>query len=403
MVTVAVARRVGAPPHQAYEAFTRALYLHEWLCDFATVDPRVGGRIYLYWHAGSDYACGEFLALAENRSVAFTWLGRGDNAPGQVEVELAPNAGGTLIQVHHATPGADESGARAAALDRRWTEALANLAAVLETGLDPRTWERPLLGIGLTDYDATIARSLGVPVADGLRLDSVVHGLGAEAAGLGKDDVLVEMAGAPLRSDFGSLVAALENKRAGDRVEVIYYRGPDRRVTTMELSRRPVPTYPDEPSGLAEAVRASRANSLAALEAALLGVDDARAGRSPAPGEWSAKDTLAHLVQAERTWLGDLGDLIGGYERISDAFGGNITAAIRATVAAYPTVDALLEELRHLAAEAAAFAAALPPELVARKSTYRTAASLLLGAEEHTGEHVAQISAAVAAARGAGA
>ena len=252
-----------------------------------------------------------------------------------------------------------------------------------------------MLGIYVSDFNPVIARTLGVPVIDGMRLDGVSEGLGADAAGLRKDDVLVEMAGLPLRSEYGSVVAALHGKRGGDRVEVVYYRGPERRTATMELSRRPVPEIPRGAAALAEAVKARRAEGLTALEACLGDVDDEAAGRRPADGGWNAREVLAHLVQAERATLASVVDLVGGHERVADDDGGNLDAAVQATVSAFPTVAELMDELRRLAVEAEALAAALPPDFVARTCTYMPAAQQLLDTEYHVQSHVGQIEAAL--------
>jgi hypothetical protein len=205
------------------------------------------------------------------------------------------------------------------------------------------------------------------------------------------------MAGLPLRSEYGSVVAALHGKRGGDRVEVVYYRGPERRTATMELSRRPVPEIPRGAASLAEAVKARRIEGLTALEACLRDVDDEAAGRRPADDGWTAKEVLAHLVHVERATLANVADLVGGRERVADDDGGNLDAAVRATVAAFPTAAELMDELRRLAVEAEALAAALPPEFVVRTCAYVPAAQQLLDTEYHAKSHVGQIEAAVRA------
>ena len=69
-VTVTSQQFIKATPAQVYYAFTRAGALTEWLCNYATVAPRPGGRIYLWWH-GDFYSAGEYIALEENRSIQF--------------------------------------------------------------------------------------------------------------------------------------------------------------------------------------------------------------------------------------------------------------------------------------------------------------------------------------------
>jgi len=402
--TVSSEQFVKAAPAQVYYALTHATTLHEWLCDFATVAARPGGRMYLWWH-GDFYSAGEYVSLEENKSVVFKWFGRGDPSPSEVAISLEEKDGGTLVTLAHTIPAGDtvpdgeEWQKRAAGFKSEWDSTLPNLASVLETGLDRRIFDRPMLGINISDFNPEIARSLGVPVTQGTRIDSPLETMGAYKAGLRKDDVLVQLNGKAITNDFGSLVSALQGTKGGDKVEVVFYRGAEKKTVTMELSKRPVPEIPWEPAELAKRVRAKYDDSLANLEACFQGVGEAEADLGPAAGEWSAKQTLAHLVQTERSWIANLDDVVGGYERLADDWGGNIPAHVNATIAAYKNVQGMLDELKRLANEAVAFLAALPPEFVARKCSYYQAAWQMLEAQGHTASHVEQIKAAISAAR----
>lgn len=59
--TVVSEQFIEASPELVYQAFTRAILLHEWLCDFASVAPRPGGRMYPWMRRLSDLPQ-EFLA-----------------------------------------------------------------------------------------------------------------------------------------------------------------------------------------------------------------------------------------------------------------------------------------------------------------------------------------------------
>jgi len=396
--TVSSEQFIQASPAQVYYAFTHAVALHEWLCDFATVAPRPGGRMYLWWH-GDFYSAGEYVSLEENKSVIFKWFGRGDPVPTDVAISLKENDSGTLVMLSHTVPDGEEWKERAKGFKAEWDSMLPNLASVLETGLDRRTFDRPMLGININDFSPEIARVLGVPVTQGVRIDSPLEEMGAYKAGLRKDDVLVQFNGKPITNDFGSLVTALQGTKGGDKVEVVFYRGPEKKTVTMELTKRPVPDIPWEPAELARQVRAKYDESQAALEKCFQGVPESEADREPAPGDWSAKETLAHLIQTERNWIANLDDVVGGYERLSDDWGGNLDAHIKATVMAYKNAQGMLDELKRLADETVAFLAALPPEFSARKCSYYLAAWQMLQAQSHTFSHVEQIKSAIAAAR----
>jgi uncharacterized protein YndB with AHSA1/START domain len=399
MTTTVVSEQfVKASPKQVYYALTHAAALTEWLCDFATVAPRPGGRMYLWWH-GDFYSAGEYLELEENKSIKFKWFARFEPAASEVLVTLEEQKGGTLVKFAHTVPAGEDWKKRAEGFKAEWDSTLPNLAQVLETGLDKRTFDRPMLGINVSDFNAEIAKTMGVPVSDGIRLDEAREGMGAHAAGLRKDDVLVELNGHPLTNDFGTFILALHGKKGGDKVPVVFYRGAEKKTVTMELTRRPVPDVPWEPAELAKRVRVKYDDALAKLEAAFTGVPEAEADREPAPGEWSAKQTLAHLVHTERGVVANLDDAVGGYPRVADDWGGNVPAHVNATVKAYGSVRGLLDELKRLSVETVAFLAALPASFVERKAAYFVNAAQILELGSHTVSHIAQIEAAIAAAK----
>ncbi len=102
-----------------------------------------------------------------------------------------------------------------------------------------------MLGILFGEFNAEIAKELAVPVNEGVRLGGVVDGLSAQGAGLQKNDVLVELAGVGLK-EWGDLSPILQGHRAGERVELVYYRGGARHSISMTLAKRPLPGNPLE-------------------------------------------------------------------------------------------------------------------------------------------------------------
>jgi uncharacterized protein YndB with AHSA1/START domain len=396
---VRLTQPIRASAAEAYRAFTRSLVLREWMCDGAVVDAQPGGHLHVWWHSGY-YATGEFTALEPERRVAFTWLGRGEPGATTVEVVLTPLPDGVEIVLTHDGFGAGEAWANVRFASRDgWTEGMENLKSVLETGQDLRYVLRPLLGIYADEFNTQIAARLGVPVSAGLRLSGVVPGLGAAGAGLQSDDVIVSLAGQPV-ADYPSLLAALGPQRAGDRVEVVFYRGGERRATAMTLSRRPIPAVPATPGELAEAVRHANASAYAELARILEGANDEQASRRPAPGEWNALETLAHLISHERELQIWITDLLCDDERWSDRFENTevIYARLAAIVRGQPGLAGMLGELRRSQEETADMLAALPAEFVAHRGTYwRLGRSLLEGVQppNHVQEHTAQIQSAI--------
>lgn len=240
---------------------------------------------------------------------------------------------------------------------------------------------------------------MGVPVSQGIHLADVVPGLGAHAAGLQKDNVIVELNGYPITNDFGSLMSNLQGKKGGDQIQVVYYHGPEKKTVMMELTRRPVLDIPWEPAELARRVRSTYDEALAKLGTCFNGVSEKEADFEPVPGEWSAKQVLGHLIQTERGWLANLDDAVGGYECLADDWGGNLPSHITATVKSYGTVKAMLGELRQLSIEMVAFIERLPSTSVERKASYYTNAVQLLDIESHTLMHLDQIKTALEMAR----
>jgi uncharacterized protein YndB with AHSA1/START domain len=390
---------IQAPPALIYRAFTNASTMREWMSDGATLSPQPGGRFYAWWNAGY-YACGEFTAVEPERSLAFTWHGRGQVPDTQVQVSMDEDDGGTRLVLVHTIKGLGPDTERTRDdFSKEWPRSLENLASVLETGQDLRFVKRPMLGIFLNDFDAEIAAKLGVPVKDGVRLDGVIEGMGAKDAGLQKDDVIISMGNRPVK-DFPSLTVALAGKQAGDRIEVVFYRGTELKTVQMQLSGRPLPEIPATPTEMAERAQAINQKDLAELEAALEGVSEEEAFYKPSSEEWSVNEVLAHLIHSERDFQSTITDMYSGQERVADDFTGNIHARVAATVTAYPGLVSLLDELKRSLVETNALIAAAPGDFVARKGSFTRLGYFCLDTSgSHISGHIAQIKAVVEAAR----
>lgn len=389
---------VNAPPAEVYRAFTNSTLLREWLCHAAQVDPRKRGRIHLWWNSGY-YATGEFTALVPNKKIAFTWLGRGEPGATSVQVSIAEKRGASVVTLAHAAIRRGKAWAKAIEeIGDGWQNSLVNLQSVLETGWDLRFTKRPMLGINVGVFDAGVAAKLGVPVSKGILLDGVSEEMGAHAAGLKKDDVLASLGGKKL-TNWPSLTGALASHIAGDEVKVQFYRGGEKKTLTVKLSARPIAEPPATAAELAEAVRKMYAGIDPQVAAVFEDVSEADASRKPGPDEWSAKDVLCHLIVDVRDTHVWMSDLLGGQERWSDDWPGNLTLRHVGILAAFPTVPALLDELKRHEAETVGMLAALPPEFVARKGSYVKMAYSLLQAPEHVSGHLDQIRDAIASAR----
>jgi len=395
--TLKFKRSVNARPAAAYDAFTSALALCEWFCNAAQVEARKGGRLYVWWDSGY-YAAGQFFAATPGKKLAFTWRGRGEPESTQVQITFAARkGGGTTVTVAHGGIWSGRKWAEAVGeFKKGWEVALENLQSVLETGQDLRFVRRPMLGINLGDFNTATAAKLGVPVQEGVLVDGALEGMGAHAAGLQKNDVIVSLGRNKVRG-WNALGPVLHNYQAGDRVVVTFYRGPEKMTATMEMSRRPLPEVPPTAAQLAEAVLQTYAGVDAALAECFAGVTEAEASAKPAPGEWSAKETLAHLLTGERDTQHWIVALVTRQE--APEFLDNLDIRYSAVASAY-TLPEMLAALKQAGAETVALVAALPPEFVERKASYWRLAYNLLQPAAHTYDHLDQMRAAIRAARG---
>jgi uncharacterized protein YndB with AHSA1/START domain/uncharacterized damage-inducible protein DinB len=389
---------VKTTPQNAYRAFTNATDLRNWLCNVATVVPRPGGRFYLWWESGY-YTTGEYTEVETGEKVSFTWFGRGEPAATQVEVTFAVLNGGTLVSLDHSGVGSGEEWAQTEAeMEMGWKNALENLASVCETGEDLRFVSRPMLGIILDEFNEEIAEKLGVPVTEGIRLRGTVDGMGAQTAGLQENDVLVSIGGSSTM-DFDSLNNALSPHKAGDILEVTYFRGAEKQSVQMTLSGRPIPEIPPTAQQLADAVAIIYKDIETRLDEFLAGISEDEASFKASAADWSVKGILGHLIHTERSYFQDIDESVRGYQRFADDYGDNIDEMTEATIASYPTIKDLLEEYKRNMAETLYFLAHLPDEFVSRKGSYWRLAYNFLQDPYHFDGHMGQMQAALDAAR----
>ncbi len=367
--TLTFKQTINTTPADVYRAFTSSTALRGWFSDVALADPRKGGRFYAGWNDGY-YAAGEYVSCLPNKKVVFTWHGRGEPAPTRVQVAIAEKKGITTVTVTHSGIGSGKAWAKTAKeIGRGWEYAMRNLKSTLETGEDLRLTMRPMLGIMLgSALDANAAKLLSVPVTEGVLLDGIVEGMGAQAAGLRAGDVLVSLGGKKVSPT--TLPLALQNRQAGDKVAVKYYRGPTLNTTTMELWKRPLPDMPATPAELSKRVGEMYIELDKELEKCFEGVTEAEASFKPSPTEWSAKDIICHLMVGERDGHSALAEIIEGIQRYYDAFGGNVSERHIALMAVFPTYRQLLDEYKRTEAETIALLAALPVQVVARKADW---------------------------------
>ena len=396
--TLSFIQTFNAAATEVYRAFTNGTTMRGWLCDACEVVPHPHGRLYLYWNDGY-YANGEFISLELPSKVVFSWRGRTDPGETQITLTITAQDGTSQLAIEHSGFGDTPEWERTfSEIERGWQVALENLKSVLETDQDLRFTRRPMLGITLSDFDAAIAQKLGVPVNEGIRLDGVMEGMGAQAAGLQKNDVIVGLAGQDA-SDYNSFIAIIQSHRAGDKIEVVFYRGPEKKSVLMELSPRPMPEVPATQIALAEAVGKQDAECETGLDKFLAEIIEAEASVPPAPGEWSVKGVLAHLIHSEGYWQTMITEAVIGQEAYYDDYTANLQARVEATLVVYPTIVELRAALHRAMMETVQLIAHLPAEFVTHKRSYWQLAYNCVQYNTHFFGHLEQMKAAVAAAR----
>jgi len=394
---VKITLEVKAPASQVYEAFTNATLMRGWFSDVASVDAQNGKRLFLFWNSGYD-VCGEYTSLEKDKSICFTWKGRGEPGASQVKIKLKSRRNKTLLTLIHRVPSVSLKWQKAlAGFKEEWPNVLNNLVSVLETGQDLRITRRPMLGILSGDFNPAVAEKLSIPVHEGIRLEGVVDGMGSQAAGLQKNDVIVGLDG-KIIATYTDLSNVIQPHRAGDKIAVTFYRGSEKRSTTITLSPRVLPEIHTRADGLVEALRKLYTEIDSELAKCFEGVSEEQASHSPAAGEWSAKEVLAHLIHGERDNHSWINDMVSYQERVSDGYADNYSGRIKATAGVYKTYQELLKELSRNEAETVAMLAALPEDFLARKGSFWRLSYVLISSPQHAQGHYQQIRSAIASA-----
>ena len=342
--TLTFKRLVEASPEDVFYAFSTAQGWRDWCCDSAHFRPHLSGSFQLGWEGGW-HASGSIETLEKPERVELGWYGKDEPGPTKVSIGLQPTEKGTEVEIKHSGIGEGEGWDEARELIRKgWETGLENLESIFSTGVDLRQARQPMMGIMLNDFNERIAGEIGVPVTEGVRIDQPIEGMGAEKAGLLSNDVIVEMAGVPIQG-FGDLGAALRGQQAGDIIPVSVYRGQEKVTVDMELSGRPLAEVPLEPSDFADRMKELYEGINKELKATLDGVSEEEAEFKPASDEWSAKETLAHIIDSEQYSVNLLSEVLTDGEREFAEGGENSPIRLAAMISVTPTVQALLERL----------------------------------------------------------
>lgn len=395
--TLTYEQRVAAPAAVVYQHFAEALALEDWFADVVEMPTATEGGIYLMRWSQGHYAVGTIEALTPDALVRWRWHGRDEPGYTTVDVRLSEVDGVTTAAVTHSGFGDDEAWAASmAAIDAGWKGALANLASVIERGIDKRIYDRPMLGVFVAGpIDAERAAKLGVPVSEGVEINGTLDGMGAQQAGLQDGDVIVGLNGKPI-VDFSSFGPALSGKIGGDNVEVVFYRGAEQHAVTMALGKRAEPPHFATAAALAERVASVFEGTNRELDALLDGVTEAAASAHPAEGEWSVKETLAHLILNQHYDQQFVVSRVRGFQFA----GAENHQPWQASIARQRTLTELVSDLKRAQQTTVDLLASLDDAFVANRGAFMAVVQTVDIEPHHHNEHFAQIRAALDAAAG---
>jgi uncharacterized protein YndB with AHSA1/START domain len=132
---IRVDRHVKAPPHAIYAHLTDGALWARWQGAESEIEAVPGG-LFRMTMANGQVAEGRFIDLVPDRRVVFTWGWNGHPSvpagSSTVEIELIPEAAGTLVRLTHRGLPPDD----VASHEIGWGHYLPRLAAAAE-GADP--------------------------------------------------------------------------------------------------------------------------------------------------------------------------------------------------------------------------------------------------------------------------
>jgi uncharacterized protein YndB with AHSA1/START domain len=390
---------INTTPEMAFEALTKARELREWMCDYAWTVMQPQGTYQVRWDSGYQ-ANGRFIELDPPSRAVLTWQGTGEPGETTVTFTVEPEGSGTRVTVVHTGFGSGpEWDAHVTASEKGWDGGLDNLKSTLETGIDLRIAQRPFMGILFDVLNAERAAKEGIAVNEGVYINDTVEGSGARAAGLTRGDVIVSLDGVATPG-YHELGPILGRHQAGDTIEAVVVHGQERRTVPLTLGRRPVEEVPATADDLANRVTELYAGTDAALKAAVEGLSDEEASRSPAKGEWSVKEVLAHLSISERDQhCFGFCVAVDGWVDTGPGDPAALSGRLAAVLQVTPTLAGMVSRFLADEAETVALIRRLPAATVAHKARFHRLSQYMVGLPAHTREHVEQIKATIQAVR----
>ena len=378
-------QQVTAPLSYVYYLFNNKSGWSEWFAVKAYGYVKQSLVMHAYHETEGDFLL-HFTAVKPEEQIQFDLTEMKTKQTSQVEVTFSEEGGMVTVALKHSGLPAE----RTDFYENLWGKGLENLKSMAEEGIDLRTWERPFLGVTVESWiDSEMAEEKSLAVDYGMLLSSVIEGRGAETAGLQQGDIIVQMDGVELH-DFSQFLEVMTGKKAGDEVDLGFFREDEKQEVTLTLSSYPAAEAPATAHDYAEKIDKFYRTVRKTLKSLIEEYSEAQFEIRPGPGEWSAKETIAHLISSETDIQVWISTVVAGCEEY--ACSSSHAVRIKGLTAQYATAGQLLEVLSQRQNETVSLIAELPAEFVSRKgSIARLANHLNLDLSRHYKENLPKI------------
>ena len=156
----------------------------------------------------------------------------------QTDASINPgNSGGPLSNVNAEVIGINSAGIPSSQ-SIGFAINIDDAQIVIEQLLERGYVDRGFLGIAPVSLSPALASQVGVPVTEGVLIVRVVPGAAAAGAGIQEEDVIVQL-GDDSIANTGELSRFLVIHPPGDTVDVIFYRGDEKKTARLTLGERP--------------------------------------------------------------------------------------------------------------------------------------------------------------------
>jgi hypothetical protein len=370
MNTIKLTQQIEAPLSYVFYLFNNKSGWMEWFAQKAYGYAKKKSMLRIYFEPEGNFAF-FFTAEAPEEHIAFDFMDLDTKHISQVEVSFEAEDDLVTVSLEHREIPDD----RKDFFKRIWDDSLDNLKSMAETGKDLRLWNRPFLGVNVQDWvTPEIAEEQNLPVDFGMQLNSIISGWGAEKASLAEGDIIVNLAGSEIRS-YKVFLDLIGTFKAGDTVDLSYYRGDELNEGEITLSAYPVSEPPATAHDYADKIAKFHTNVLKKLNTLLEDSNAAQVEFRPGPGEKSAKDMIGDMIAFESDAHAWISTLVAGCEEYLCPSSHKIR--IKGLLSLYPEVDDLVDALVRRQRETVAILRELPGEFVNRRGSFaRLAAGL---------------------------